>query len=112
MPADDISFAKDILEAAKDAVDFVSNLSRTEFEEDIKTQAAVIQRLTVIGEAVKRLTSEFLERYPDIPWSDMARMRDMLVHYYHRINFTEVWDTIKNDLPALIEHIKAFLGED
>ena len=42
MPADDISFAKDILEAAKDAVDFVSNLSRTEFEEDIKTQAAVI----------------------------------------------------------------------
>ena len=42
----------------------------------------------------------------------MARMRDMLVHYYHRINFTEVWDTIKNDLPALIEHIKAFLGED
>ncbi|MCX7022167.1 MAG: DUF86 domain-containing protein [bacterium] len=112
MPADDISFAKDILEAAKDAVDFVSNLSRLEFEEDIRTQAAVIQRLTVIGEAVKRLSQGIQERYPDIPWSKMARMGDLLVHYYHRINFSEVWDTLKNDLPTLIENIKSFLGED
>jgi uncharacterized protein with HEPN domain len=112
MPADDISFAKDILEAAKDAVDFVSNLNRNEFEEDIKTQAAVVQRFTVIGEAVKRLTQGFMERYPDISWSKMARMRDFLVHYYHRINLHEVWDTCKNDLPILIVNMKSFLGED
>ncbi len=42
----------------------------------------------------------------------MARMRDFLVHYYHRINFHEVWDTCKNDLPMLIKNMKSFLGED
>ena len=54
-----------------------------------------------MGEAVKRLSSEIRASHPDVPWSEMAGMRDVLIHGYDRVNFDRVWSAIKGSLPEL-----------
>ncbi|MFN3466666.1 MAG: DUF86 domain-containing protein [Candidatus Brocadiales bacterium] len=55
-----------------------------------------------IGEAVKRLSDDVQKTHPDIPWSKMAKMRDILIHAYDRVDLNRVWDTVQNDIPVLI----------
>ncbi len=58
-----------------------------------------------MGEAVKRLSSEFRERYRDVNWADMAGMRDVFVHAYHRVKLHEVWGILTRHLPELLGFI-------
>ena len=102
----DMAYLLDILLAAKDARDFTAGLDRADFLSDRKCQYAVIRCLEVIGEAVKRLSDECQSTYPDIPWSAMARMRDLFIHAYDKVNLNEVWDTVQNDLPVLITRLE------
>ena len=66
----------DIEKAAKSAMDFVQNMDERDFIYDLKTQSAVLHQLTIIGEAVKRLSDDFRSENPEIPWRFMAGMRD------------------------------------
>ena len=102
----DAAYLLDILLAAKDARDFTAGLDSTAFLDDRKCQYAVIRCLELIGEAVKRLSDECQRMYPDIPWSAMARMRDLLIHAYGRANLNEVWDTVQHDIPGLISRLE------
>lgn len=65
----------------------------------------------VIGEAVKRLDSEVIEGYPDVPWSDYAGFRDVRINRYHDILLEEVWQFSQEDLPALKTAVTALLSE-
>jgi uncharacterized protein with HEPN domain len=56
----------------------------------------------VIGEAVKRLSLEFRARHSGIPWSDIAGMRDHLIHGYDIVDLEEVWKTVTVDVPDLL----------
>ena len=56
-------------------------------------------------------TSEFRERYPQIPWKDMAGMRDKLVHEYHGVKLNIVWETIKEEIPPLKPLFENILNE-
>jgi len=98
----DESYLLDILLMARDARDFARDMDRDAFLADRKTQYAVIRCLEVIGEAAKRLSDDAHRRYPDIPWSAMARMRDLLIHSYDKVDVNEVWDTVQRDIPVLI----------
>jgi uncharacterized protein with HEPN domain len=60
-----------------------------------------VRALEVIGEAVKRIPHEIRSRYAEIPWSEMAGMRDKLIHEYFGVNLRTVWDTLKKDIPIL-----------
>ena len=102
----DMAYLLDILLMAKDARDFTAGLDRADFLSDRKCQYAVILCLEVIGEAAKRLSDECQSTYPDIPWSSMARMRDLLIHAYGKVNLNEVGDTVHNDLPVLISRLE------
>ena len=65
------------------------------------TQDAVVRQLEIIGEATKRVSKELRSKHPDIPWSDMAGMRDVLLHDYIDVDLGVVWKTASENIPDL-----------
>ena len=85
-----------------DAIEkFVAGTSFEEFVSDLKTTKAVERSLEIIGEAAKNLSEEFCKNVPDIPWRDIAGIRDKIIHHYFDVDHAIVWDVVKNDLPKL-----------
>jgi uncharacterized protein with HEPN domain len=97
---------KDILNAAQLVVKFIEGFDKNTFSGDWKTRSAVLYQLTVIGEAVKRLSGEFRAANANIPWALMAGMRDHLIHAYDLVDWDEVWKTAISDIPSLLEEMK------
>jgi uncharacterized protein with HEPN domain len=97
---------KDIVNAAQLIAAFVEGFRKDSFIDDWKTRSAVLYQLTVVGEAVKRLSAEFRAAHADIPWALMAGMRDHLVHAYDLVDWDEVWKTAVTDIPILLEKIQ------
>ncbi len=64
-------------------------------------QDGVIRNLEVIGEATKNLSDDLRSANPEIPWRQIAGMRDVLIHDYLRVNLGRVWQTVVSDLPPL-----------
>jgi uncharacterized protein with HEPN domain len=77
-----------------------------EFIADERTTYATVRALEIIGEATKRLPLEVRALDPEIPWSDMARMRDRLIHLYDRVDPEIVWDVVLRDLTLLLPRIE------
>ena len=75
-------------------------------------QDGVKRQLLVIGEATKRISKETRERYPKIPWKDIAGMSDKLVHDYLGVDLDAVWDTVEKDIPILKENIKNLIENE
>jgi uncharacterized protein with HEPN domain len=98
---------EDIKNAIRLAIEFARDIDRSEFEQDVKTQSAVIHQLLIMGEAVKRLSLECRESRADLPWKLMAGMRDVLIHGYDVVDTDEVWQTVKVDLPAILSTLDA-----
>ena len=97
----------DILRACNLARQFVDGLDREAFLADEKTQAAVLHEITIVGEAVKRLSSDLRDARPNIPWRLISGMRDRLIHQYNTVDLEEVWKTVTDDLPVLIADLEA-----
>ena len=97
----------DILRAARLALEFRGGLEKAAFLTDLKTQAAVLHELLVLGEAAKRLSAAFREEHPDVPWKAIAGMRDRLLHGYDDVDLDLVWKTVDADLPALVTRLEA-----
>jgi uncharacterized protein with HEPN domain len=74
-------------------------------------QDAVIRQFEIIGEATKRLSVDFRARYPEVPWKDMAGMRDKLIHDYLNVDLRVVWDTVAKDVPFLIGNIQRIIAQ-
>ena len=98
---DDSIYIDHILNSINRILDYTSGKDRESFEADLVTQDAVVRQLEVIGEATKRVSKEFRSKHPDIPWSDMAGMRDLLIHDYIDVDFGVVWKTASEDIPNL-----------
>jgi uncharacterized protein with HEPN domain len=80
------------------------------FLKDTECQDAVMRNLAVIGEAVKKLPSAIRVQRPEVPWKDIARMRDVLIHDYVSVDIHLVWGTIHRDLPILRAAVTALLN--
>ena len=98
---DDSIYIDHILNSINRILDYISGKDREAFETDFLTQDAVVRQLEIIGEATKRISKEFHSKHPDIPWSDMAGMRDILIHDYIDVDLGVVWKTASEDIPKL-----------
>jgi len=94
-------YLRDILQAFNNSKEFVKGLSYEKFITDKKTISAVVRELEVAGEATKQLPASIRRKYPQIPWSDMAGMRDKLIHFYFGVDLEIVWETVKVRIPEL-----------
>lgn len=94
-------YLEDILEAVKSIEEFIQGMTVDEFISDKKTKYAVVRSLEVIGEAAKNIPESVKVQYPDVPWKDMAGMRDKVIHYYFGVDYKVVWKTIEEDVPFI-----------
>lgn len=92
---------KDILDNMERAESFIGAMTYREFAKDIKTAYAVVRCLEIVGEAVKNIPQSIRKRYPEIPWKEIAGMRDKMIHFYFGVEFKTVWTTAKKDIPKL-----------
>ena len=109
MTNDFLDFVEDILDAMTQAELFLQDLTYSQFEDDVRTNFAVVRALEIIGEASKRLPAEVREEYPDIPWRNMAGMRDGIIHGYDTVDLQIVWDVVKVDIPKIKPWIQQIL---
>jgi len=107
-----IDYLQDIFESLEKGEEFIQGLEFEEFKKDEKTIFATIRALEVIGEATKRIPNSLKNRYPDVPWQEMAGIRDKLIHDYFGVNIEVVWNTVKQDLPGLLPQIKRIIEEN
>jgi uncharacterized protein with HEPN domain len=84
-------------------------MTENAFCDDLKTQSAVIRQFEIIGEATKRLSQSFRDSHTDIPWKEMAGMRDVLIHAYDEINVTRVWNAATRSVPELATQIRPLM---
>lgn len=111
MKKDPKIFLKHILESIEDVEDYINDISKKKFSEDIKTQDAVIRKLEIIGEAVKNLPNDFRKLHTEIEWREISGMRDRLIHEYFDVNIDIVWGTAKKDIPEFKKQVLELLEE-
>ena len=101
----------DLKHQADFILETLPKITRDELFESMLYQNALIRSLEVIGEAAKRLSSEFLEAHPDIPIREMARTRDKLIHGYADIDLDKLWMIVSVDIPRLAEQLEEVSSE-
>jgi uncharacterized protein with HEPN domain len=110
-PRSTLDHLDDILDAAGKIETFTRGMSYEEFSGDDKTVYAVTRALEVIGEATKCIPRQVRERYPSLPRSEMAGMRDKLIHAYFGINRAIIWRTVRDDIPPLRPAVQRLLDD-
>ena len=106
-----LDYIEDIISAMDKAMDFVKNMSYEEFTRDDKTVYAVVRAIEIIGEAVKNIPGNVRKNYPEIPWKDMAGMRNKVIHEYFGVKLNIVWRTVKEEIPPLKPLFEKILKE-
>ena len=86
-------------------MDYVSGKTWDEFKEDIQCQDAVLRRIEIIGEAARHISPQTQKKHTQIPWRDMAVLRNLVIHQYDAVDINQVWDTAQNKLPPLIQEL-------
>ena len=108
----DLPYLRHILNAISRINEYTEKKEYQYFIENHLVQDGVIRQIEIIGEATKRLSDEIKKKYPDIPWKDMAGMRDKLIHNYLGVDIDAVWDTVENDIPTLENKLKDLMNKE
>jgi len=92
---------RDILDSIRAIEEYVHGMTYAQFARDRKTLDAAVRNMITIGEAAANVPAAVQGRFPEIPWDNMRRMRNVVVHIYFGVNLPDVWKTIQDDLPPL-----------
>ena len=102
----DEAYLLDMLLAAREIRDHATDVTWQRFSEDRILQNALMHLVQIIGEAARKVSTEFQENHPEIPWAEVIGMRHRLVHEYFRIIPEKVWDVVQQDIAPLIEALE------
>jgi uncharacterized protein with HEPN domain len=111
MKRDESVYLRHILDAIHRIEQYVQGISYEAFTQQVLIQDGVIRQLEIIGEAVKRLSPALRKRYSDVPWKDIAGMRDKLIHDYFGVDLEGVWGTVEEDIPLLKAKVEVILRD-
>jgi uncharacterized protein with HEPN domain len=105
-------FLEDIEKSCARIVHYTEGRSRDEIFSDRLRFDAVLFNLQVLGEAVKKLPLDLRQRYPAIPWREIAGLRDFVAHSYFALDLDILWDAIQHDIPALLASINEVIARE
>ncbi len=108
----DDAYLLDILLAARKVQQFTQGVAWHQFQGDDLLQNAVMRLIQIVGEAARKVSPEFKQAHPEIPWQGIIGMRNRLVHDYLRIESSRVWEVIEKNLPALVPLIEPLIPPD
>lgn len=103
---------KHMLEAAYICIEFVSNKSRIDLENDKMLSFAVVRALEIFGKAASHVSKSFQEQHPTIQWRGITGMRNRLIHAYFDIDYDIVWQALTREIPKLIPELERLLSGD
>lgn len=112
MAKNNLLYLNQALDAVNGALTFTRGMNLESFETDELVQNASIRQMEILGEAVKRLDADFIGRYPEVSWSNIVAMRNLLIHEYDEVDVVVVWKTIENDLPLLKNQLEEILKQE
>lgn len=99
---DDSVTLRQVLDHAQEAVALSRGRSRSDLESDRVLGLAFLQLVQILGEAANRMSKQYREQHPEIPWSQIIALRNRLIHGYDTIDFDILWNILKEDLPRLV----------
>lgn len=106
-----LDYVEDIVDAMEKAEILIQNVTYDQFRADFRINFAVVRALEIVGEATKRLPVTLRDQYPEIPWKEMAGMRDRIIHGYDTVNLRIVWETVKQRIPSVKPQIQQILTD-
>jgi uncharacterized protein with HEPN domain len=111
MSRDESLFIDDIQDSCEKVLRFTKGMTYKDFIHDDLHFDAVLRNLEIIGQAVKNISEETRQKYPEVKWRKIAGFRDIVAHEYFGVNEETVWDIVENEIPALLEIAKTMLGD-
>ncbi len=100
---------EDILECAEKIALYTKGITIEDFRQNSMLQDAVVRNLEIIGEAVRKLPEDFLEKHPDLPWREIAALRNILAHAYFGLDLEIIWTLAIEETPSLSKQIKSII---
>jgi uncharacterized protein with HEPN domain len=109
MAKDTLKYLDDMLECIEIIEQHVSGQDLDSFTGNVLMQDAVLRRFTIIGEACRRITEEYKENHPEIPWYKIKAMRNFVIHEYDKVSTKTIWKTVTDDLPPLKKQLQEIM---
>jgi len=106
----DISRIEHMVDACEKIMRF-TDVAYEIYDSSDEKKAAVARYFEILGEAASRLSDELKAKYPEVPWRVATALRNALIHDYIKIEYSELWDTAKNDIPLMYPQLKGILQD-
>jgi uncharacterized protein with HEPN domain len=108
----DLAYLLDIANTCSTIGELLEDMNEVSFLTDKRTHLAVLYEIIITGEIVKRLSQEFRQDHPEIPWKQIAGMRDKLVHDYNKVDLDLTWEVTQSSIPELLEFVLPLLPQE
>ena len=112
MRKDDLVRLRHMIEFAQGALRFAEHKSREDLDRDQMLTLALMKAIETVGEAASKLSPEFRDRHPELPWQSIMGMRHKLVHAYFEVDLDMVWHTTLNELLPLIQILERIIASE